>query len=1063
VSSVTFGVLGPLIAVRETVPADLKGPRQRSVLARLVIAKGRVVPMPRLIDDLWPDEPPENAAGTIQTFVFSLRRALEPDRPSRTPARLLVTSAPGYALRAAPGSVDAWRFETAVAGSGDLLAAGDARAALSSLDEALALWRGPAYAEFAGQAWARAEIDRLDGLRLLAVERRAEAALTLGRAADIVPGLEAHVIAQPWRETAWRLLALALYRTGRQGDALGALRRARKILAAELGVDPGPELRQLEADVLAQAPHLAAPVAQDVADVVAGASDEQPFVGRGEELDQLQAAATTARTHRKLVLVLVSGDAGSGKTTLAEALTSQLTAEGWTTAWGRSPEHDGAPAAWPWTQLLTTLTAPAADMSDGSATARFRMHQAVSSHLAATAARSPLLLVLDDLHWAGEETLALLTHLVAEPGTGPVLIVGTYRTTEISAGLTAALGHVARAKPARIYLGGLSEAAVGDLLRAVSYHDISPGLARAVHRRAGGNPFFVSELARLLDAEGSAGLSSVPAGVRDVVRHRVAALPDTVATILRQAAVLGRDVDLDLLVPLSGDEDEALDAVESALLAGFLVEDADGPIRFSHALVRDTLYDDIPRMRRTRWHATVAETLERLRPDDSGSLAHHFLRAESHSTAGRAAHYARAAAEHAERRFAPHEALRLWRDAIAAHDRSGVDDPRARLESVMGMVRALAVTGGLEAARRYRAEAITSAEKLGDPALTARVITAFDVPAIWTSNDDPVLSRDVVDSAERTLAALSAHQAEQRCRLLSTIALELRGAPGERGRQAAVEAEALARRLDDPALLAFALNARFMHTFSRAGLAPERARAGAELVDLAARHDLVTFEVLGHLIELQAHSALADFAAADDHAKAAHELSERYEIPLVGVFTDWYSALRLAAAGRTAEAEAAYRAAAARLPSAGMPGLEQGLLPLALLCLRIQHGDLPGTDPHTGWGPYEAWSRPLRLLADGHREQAKAAAADLPDSPRDLLYEARTCLTAVIALEVGDTALMEQTYHDLLPAEGELAGAGSGLLTLGPVARYLGDLATALGRPADAAAHHDRARTLIQR
>ncbi|GAA4536088.1 BTAD domain-containing putative transcriptional regulator [Amycolatopsis samaneae] len=1043
-SSAEFGVLGPLIATLDAAEVDLGGPAQRAVVARLLLARGRVVPLTLLVDDLW-ERPPANAVGTVRTFVFALRRALEPDRPPRSPARLLVTAAPGYALRAAPGSVDAWRFEAAVTAP---------EPSLSDLDTALASWRGPAYAEFADRPWARAEIDRLDELRLLAVERRAEAALALGRAGEVVPELEAHLARRPWRESAWRLLVLALYRAGRQGDALDALRRARELLAAELGVDPGPELRRLEADVLAHAPHLAPPRPSTVERGEAPGPAGRTFVGRAAELSRLQVLAAEVQAHGRPRLALVSGEAGSGKTTLATVLGERLT--GWTTAWGRGPDHADAPGGWPWTEVLAAL---AAEVPDGPV---FQRRQAIGTALAAAAARSPVLLVLDDLQWADEETLTVLAALAAAPPPGPILLVGTYRTTEISAELTAALGRLARAEPVRVPLDGLSEAAVGDLLRATSHHDVGPELARAVHRRAGGNPFFVTELARLLDTEGSEALtvlSSVPAGVRDVVRHRLGTLPEHTVRTLRQAAVIGLELDLDLLIPLAGDEDEVLGAVERALLAGFLVDDRG--IRFSHALVRETLYDDISRPRRARWHAAVAEALERLRPNDFAALARHFLRAEGPAAASRAARYARAAAEQAEHRFAPHESARHWRDAVEAYDRSGADDPRTRLDSVMGLVRALALTGGLESARTHRSAAITAAERLGEPGLTARVITAFDVPAIWTRNDDPGLSEKVVDAAERTLSALSPDETALRCRLLSTIALELRGMPGERGPRAAAEAESLARRLDDPALLAFALNARFMHAFDRAGLAPRRAEIGRELVELATRHELVTFEVLGRLILVQASAALADFATADGHARAADALGERHELPLVSVFTEWYAALRLAAAEREREAESAYRTAAVRLPGTGMRGVEHGLLPLALLCLRVHRGQSDMDD--VDFGPYEPWARPVLLLASGRRAEAAIAAREIPDSPRDLLYEARTCLTAVAALGVGDKALARRTYDALLPAVGELAGAGSGLVTLGPVARHLADLADALDLPDTAEKHRAQARELSAR
>ncbi|MEU4716335.1 SARP family transcriptional regulator, partial [Micromonospora purpureochromogenes] len=429
-------------------------------------------------------------------------------------------------------------------------------------------------------------------------------------------------------------------------------------------------------------------------------------------------------------------------------------------------------------------------------------------------------------------------------------------------------------------------------------------------------------------------------------------------------------------------------------------------------------------------------------------------------------------AEQAERRSLPHLAARQWQQAVDAHELAD-DDPHGRLRALMGLGRALAVTGHLDRARRHRGAALTAAERLDDPRVTADVLAAFEVPAIWTRNDDDRLSHRIVEAAGRTLAALGGDRPADRSRLLSTLALELRGDTTDRGHRAAVEAEAIARRLADPALLAFALDARFMHAFARAGLAPQRARIGAELVELAREHELVTFEVLGHLVLLQAHCALADLDAADAHAAAADRLAERYELPLVGVFTRWYAALRLAVGGQVAGAEAAYRAAHASLPAAGMPGMENGLLPLALLSLRLPE-PAPGDRPadvrgpadewqREDWGPHEPWVRPLVLLAAGRRDEAGAALGALPESPHDLLREARLCLAARAALALDDRTTMRYAYAELLPAADELAGAGSGVLTLGPVAGHLADLASALGRPDDAVAHRRRAAEVAAR
>ncbi|PSL52793.1 DNA-binding SARP family transcriptional activator [Saccharothrix carnea] len=1003
---VRFRVLGPLEAVGERGPVDLKGPRHRAVLARLLVANGRVVPVTRLIDDLWDGDAPDGALGAVQTFVGALRKSLEPDRPPRTPSRLLVTVPPGYALRAE--DVDARAFEAAIAESARLLADGHPANARTLLDEALALWRGPAYAEFADQPWARGEAARLDELRLLAVERRAEAALALGEAAESVPDLRAHVDAHPLREDGRRLLALALYRTGRQGEALDTLRRSREVLRAELGVDPGHALRRLETDILTHSPDLTPPPP----------ARTTAFIGRTDELAELERAARTGRR-----LALVSGTAGAGKTALAEELTGRLAAAGWTTAWGTCAED--APAAWPWTRIAQTL-----GMEQKSGT-RFERHRAIAAALAKVP--SPVLLVFDDVHWADEDTLALVTSLSADPDAGRVTIVATYRSTEISAALTEALGRAARTEPTRVYLGGLTEPQVRDLVEAVTDREPTHADVRAIHTRSAGNPFFVRELARLWETDPA--LSTVPAGVRDVIRHRLAQLTDATRTHLRQASVLGQDVDLDVLVPLAGDEDAVLDSVESALLAGFLVEQDAERLRFTHALVRDTLYDDIPHARRTRWHAAAADVIETVHPDDVETIAHHLLRAGNRATNARTAHYTRAAAERAEHRFAPHQAATLWRETLARSDHD-------RLRAVTGLVRTLAVTGDLAQARRYRAEAVT--EVHGDPVLAARTIGSFDVPAIWTTNDDEALSARLADAAEQALAALPPDHPAERARLLITIAMERRADTGPRGRQAAVEAEAIARDLDDPSLLAMALNGRFLQTYHRAGLAPDRARIGTELLDLATHHGLVTFEVLAHLINLQAATALADLPTADHHATAADALAERHDLPLVGIFTSWYTALRLAVTGQRDKARTAYHTAASRLSGAGMPGLENGILPLALLSL----GDLPDAD----FGPYEPWARPIVLLARGDR--TTALQATIPDSPHDLLFEARTCLHAKLAIEANDHPTMARLYDQLLPAAQELAGAGSGLITLGPTTHHLATLATAMGHHKQATNHH---------
>ncbi|GAB4586952.1 BTAD domain-containing putative transcriptional regulator [Nocardia sp. IFM 10818] len=1190
----TLSVLGPLRAEDERGRVPLKGPRHRAVLARLLIAHGRVVPTTQLIDDLW-ERPPHNAPGALQTFIADLRRSLEPDRPPRRPARTLITAAPGYALRIDSNQVDAGRFESLLHTATTASTTGRYAEALHDLDAALALWQGPAYAEFADQHWARGEIARLDELCLLAIEQRARALLELGRPAEAVAALDSHLRDNPLREQAWQTKALALYRSGRQAEALAALRAIRDNLRTELGVDPSPHLRDLEAAVLAHAPHLTPPPATSppehgwdessgrVAGSAAtptpsgklstgdesaatamprgdassgggagvesvrgepedaervgtagtaaaeggkarsgnsvlpgyssrnGSDNARPegnsgppvhpatgqgapvpvggFVGRESELAGLRRAAEEAVAQGSSRIVLVAGEEGAGKTALVGKLSGELAGRGWTVAWGASPADGGAPPNWPWTRIREQLAGadhggvvPRPDLMPGRAAAarargddhgaahrvlgssddrvdgvdgaagrdpavaRFMERRAAVDYLGSVARGGPVLLVFDDLHWAGEETLELVTELVSAPVAGPVLVVGAYRGTEVGVELVAALARMARTEPVRISLGGLSEAETGGIVREIAGAAIGAGVVRGIYRRGDGNPFFTRELARLIRDEGETALQAVPAGVRDVVRHRLGRLTEADRTVLQQASVIGVEFDRELLVRLAGDEERVLAGVEAALGAGFLGETSSPDVAFVHVVVREVVYGEISGPRRAAWHGAVGELLEQAGGSDVAVLAHHFVRAGTRGTAARAAKYARLAALAAERVFAPREAARWWGDAVAAYERIG--EVRDRLEASTGLVRALAVTGRLAEARERWEETIGAAEEFGDSRLTARVIAAFDVPTVWTEHDDPESARRVVDAAERALRELADADAdsELRCRLLTTIALELRATDAERGRAAAAEAEEIARQADNPALLAFTLNARYMQSFYRAGLAGERARIGADLVDLSRAHGLVTFEVLGHLILLQALSATADFDAADEHAAVVDAVADHYGLPLVSVFTRWYAVMRDSLSMPGAEAEAAYRSAAAAVPLAAMPGLGRGLLPLALLCVRLRHGQPIGSEPGTDWGPHEPWVRPLLLLEEGRREEARAALRALPDAPPDLLLELRLCLVARAAVELGERDLMARVHDRLLPAAGELAGAGTGLVTLEPVAHYLATVEPAPGR-----------------
>jgi DNA-binding SARP family transcriptional activator len=372
-----------------------------------------------------------------------------------------------------------------------------------------------------------------------------------------------------------------------------------------------------------------------------------------------------------------------------------------------------------------------------------------------------------------------------------------------------------------------------------------------------------------------------------------------------------------------------------------------------------------------------------------------------------------------------------------------------RLRSMSAVARAAAVTGGanLVLAQEQRAAAVAEAERTGDPLLTARVITAYDVPTIWTRVDDPGRSEVLVATTRRTLDRLGPEAPPAlRARLLATVGLEHRGSRDRWAADAALEAERLARDLQDPGLLALALNARFVQSFQQPGRTGERHAIGAELIELSVRHDLPTFEVLGHLVEIQVHAARGDTEAAERHVVAAERLATVHEAPVVHVLAAAFRTMQLAArSSDPAEVAQAYRAVATELAGAGMPGVEAGFLPLALLSLRIRHGRPAPTAPDLDWGPHRPWVRPLLAHARGDLAAARRAAATLPAPAADHLYDALWAVNAHTAVLLGDDALAARARAALAPLRGEIAGGVTAMITFGPVDDILATLDEHLG------------------
>ena len=429
-----YRILGPLQAFDGERELSLGGSRQRSVLAFLLLRPNEALTRDVIVDALWGGSPPPTAAKVLQNCISALRKELPGS------AATLRTVGAAYALHVSPDEIDRDRFETWLAKGRAAFAAGEHADAADHFREALSLWRGSPLSDFGYEQFAQEEITRLEELHVAALEDRIDADLAVGRAEELVPELEALVSRHPVRERLRRQLMLALYRCGRQAEALAAYRDARQTLLGELGIEPTRGLQELERAILAQDPSL---------EPQAGRSKHAPgrraapaLVGREDEASVLDAGLDDALDGRGRLFVVV-GPAGSGKTRLADEIASHAKARGASILWGRAWHGGGAPAYWPWRQAVRDLPEPDGDSDD----ARFRFFAAVTELLRAEASRAPVMLVLDDLQAADDDSLLLLEFLGSELAEMPVLVLALTREN------TPRLADVARVATRTFQLG----------------------------------------------------------------------------------------------------------------------------------------------------------------------------------------------------------------------------------------------------------------------------------------------------------------------------------------------------------------------------------------------------------------------------------------------------------------------------------------------------------------------------------------------------------------------------------------------------------------------------------
>ncbi len=577
-------------------------------------------------------------------------------------------------------------------------------------------------------------------------------------------------------------------------------------------------------------------------------------VGREEELASLSATAKRVASGEGREVLLIAGEPGLGKTTLVSEIARRAHEEGMTVLLGRCDEDVGSPYR-PFHEALTHYVAHAEEdllrthvsahggelgrlvpalqqrlgdlpkpQSTDPDTERYLLYAAAVGLLELASVQTPVLVVLDDLHWADKPSLQLLRHIVANTSAARLLIFGTYRDAELSAShpLTEALGGLLREPGvSSLHLKGLDDTAVIAFMEQAAGHgldDAGVGLAHQVYRETDGNPFFVAEMLRNLAESGAiyqddagrwtatdtGGQLALPHSVRAVIGSRLARLGDDATKVLSTASVIGRDFDLDLLVLVTGSgEDELIDFLEQAEHAALVSEVSGIPGRysFSHALVQHTLYEDLGGTRRTRLHRSVGEAIERLFGQYNelrlGELARHFLLATRPADADKAMSYARRAGEAALAALAPDDAVRYFGQAIELAGQGVGVDPAGRIDLLIGLGTAQR-QAGIAAFRETLLEAARRARELGD---TDRLVAAALANSRgWFSSLGQV-DVDRVEVIEAALDALPDADSPERARLLATLCTELTyHSPLERRLALADEAKAIARRLGDRAI-----------------------------------------------------------------------------------------------------------------------------------------------------------------------------------------------------------------------------------------------------------------------
>ncbi len=835
------------------------------------------------------------------------------------------------------------------------------------------------------------------------------------------------------------------------------------------------------------------------------------FVGREQEIRELRAALNEAISGQGRLLMLV-GEPGGGKTRLAEQLATYARLCDAQVHIGRCYEGEGAPAFWPWVQivrayaqelthaqLLSVMGPGASNVAQVVSEvrerftelppppplepeqARFRLFDSITTFLKNASRIRPLVLILDDLHWADKPSLLLLQFLARELQDARLLVIGTYREEELGRRhpLAQTLGELSRhGMSARLVLPGLAKQDVAQFIEMTAGIDPPEQMVEAVYRETEGNPFFVNEVVRLLVTEGrlehpecvTQQSLRVPQGAREVIGRRLDRLSEECNRVLAIASVVGREFSLEVLELLGElSEDRLLEALDEAVAARVINEIPRflGHYSFSHALIRETLYNEISAMRRVRLHGRVGEALEKLHHQELernlAQLAYHFLQAAPGGDVNKAIDYAVSAAKRALALLAYEEAAGHYERALEALEPKDQVDEAQRNELLLALGDALTKAGNTDKARETFKQAADLARRRGAPEQLAHA--ALGIAAGFNSGPGRVDELQVKIIGE-ALDALSEEDSSLRARLLAHLSIALYYIPKQPG-SLSLRAIEMARRVGDPMAIVVALYSRHAALILTEDLT-ERLAVATEILGIAAATGNKEMELRAHYRRILDLMEIGDMPEVDEEIEAYALLAEELRQPRYLWLTPFLRASRALMEGRFADCEQLRQEALAIGLRAQDPLLHLYLGTQSTV-LRVCQGRAEELV-----GPVKSWLEKYPMIpgmrstlayvychldnkAEVLRAFEEVAARDFADLSRDGSYITDLSSLSYICHFLGDERRATMLYELMLPYTGRCIVTGNAGVNVGSISAALTLLAITMRRWEEADRHSEEA------